>query len=189
MISNFINQDSQSKSVKRLEQFKWEKYYFSVDERKGFFFLICTEGSGNPTTEIFVELQNAFFTIFKDQFILLGDLLKNAGPTKHEKRRLSVLIDQVVKTDTVEQYPKRKIPLTDIYMKKGNCRKLNALKEQIQTMAVLLQCSGSSSIKEISEFTNLKEQHVKTILQTLNKLDLIEIPRRDGSNIPKRVRL
>ena len=49
--------------------------------------------------------------------------------------------------------------------------------------------SGYSSIKEISEFTNLKEQHVKTILQTLNKLDLIEIPRRDGSNIPKRVRL
>ncbi|MHA1838671.1 MAG: helix-turn-helix domain-containing protein [Candidatus Ranarchaeia archaeon] len=172
--TEIMNQDHRSQEIKHLEQFKWDKYYFTVHAHKGFNFVVCTEGPGSPSQELFSEIEDAFFKIFKDQLILLGDLLKNTGPTLKEKKKLSALIDQIVRIDAQEKIPRRTVSLEDIYRQKGQVHLLTKQKDAVESIAVLLHSSGKATMKEIAELTGLPEQRVKKTLHKLNKAGLVK---------------
>lgn len=135
----------------------------SYTNDRGIHFVICTN-KGESATRILNGIRDAFNDFFKDEMILLSDMLRE-GPGLDLLNRFEKEIDRIVGYNPgAESRPSRFVSITRLLRRGSRIRNIVEREFGIEGVGIMLLCDGSRTIPDIAEELNMPEEEVTRIV-------------------------
>lgn len=135
----------------------------SYTNDRGIHFVICTN-KGESATRILNGIRDAFNDFFKDEMILLSDMLRE-GPGLDLLNRFEKEIDRIVGHNPgAESRPSRFVSITRLLRRGSRIRNIVEREFGIEGVGIMLLCDGSRTIPDIAEELNMPEEEVTRIV-------------------------
>lgn len=130
---------------------------------RGIHFVICTN-KGESATRVLSGIKEAFNDYFKDEMVLLSDMLRE-GPGLSLLNKFEKELDRIVGYNPdAESRPSRFISITRLLRRGSEIRSTLERRFGIEGIGIMLLCDGSRTIADISEELNIPEEKVASIV-------------------------